>query len=70
MFFYYVFSLLNIKCFFFFVFFQEDFEGGNIDCVNILNFLDREIMIKNVLEQINKVIDDIDSLLVIFKCFI
>lgn len=65
---YYVLSLSNIKCFSFLVFLQEDLEGGNIDCANTPNLLDRETMIKNVLEQTNKAIDDIDSLLATSKC--
>jgi len=64
---YYVLSLSN-ECFSFLIFLQEDLEGGNVDCANISNLLDRETMIKNALELTNKAIDDIDSLLATSKC--
>ena len=55
--------ILSNECFSFLVFLQEDLQDGNIDCANISNLPDRETIIKNVLEQTNKAIDDIDSLL-------
>lgn len=50
-----------------FLFFQEDLE--DLDCVDIPNLEGREAMIKSVLEQTNKAIDDIDNLLSTSKCF-
>ena len=58
----------QMNVFSFLVFLQEDLVGGNIYCANIPNLLDRETIIKNVLEQTNKAIDDIDSLLATSKC--
>ena len=64
---YYVLSQSN-ECFSFLNLLQEDLESGNLDCADIPNLPDREVMIKNVLEQTNKAIDDIDSLLTTPKC--
>ena len=50
-----------------FLFFQENL--ADLDCVEIPNLEGREEMIKSVLEQTNKAIDDIDNLLSTSKCF-
>ena len=62
----YILSQSN-ECFSFLNLLQEDLESGNLDCADIPNLPDREVMIKNVLEQTNKAIDDIDSLLTTSK---
>ncbi|KAJ7376986.1 hypothetical protein OS493_031258 [Desmophyllum pertusum] len=46
---------------------EEDIEDDE-DSVNIPDLPDRETTIKSVLEQTNKAIDDIDSLLTTLKC--
>lgn len=46
---------------------KQDLKGGE-ESVALLGLPDREAMIKSVLEQNNKVIDDIDGLLTTLKC--